>query len=271
MRKFKLATSIIGLLLFASACSNVDNANYKQKALFYTEDSLGDDSGPGAYTYPTDKIYLEGAFDIREFAIYEGEDYYEFFIRINRDFKNDKDYFGGWDVQMFDVYLQFDQGKHTMAVNGRNVKFSDKWNKAVVIAPERKTRVQREIYKKNTEVSDYVSDYEDIASDVIVPDTYIVDFDTLSARISKEKLEGLEDLRGVQVFSLGFDLNADEDNTYNMTVEKFTGQFNFGGGSNYNGNPNVIDILGSNKILEDYLSEEGYEIYPTVDFIEIKK
>ncbi len=84
-------------------------------------------------------------------------------------------------------------------------------------------------------------------------------------------MEGLEDLRGVQVFSLGFDLNADEDNTYNMTVEKFTGQFNFGGGSNYNGNPNVIDILGSNKILEDYLSEEGYEIYPTVDFIEIKK
>lgn len=270
MKRLKLISTIAALLVFASACSNVDSKEESKKTLFYMEDTINDDNGYGEYTYPTDKLYQEGSFDIEEFAIYETENYYEFYFKIGTNFKNDLDYFNGWDVQMFDVYLQLGEGKHTMALSGRNVKFNEKWDKAILISPERTTKVQREVYDKNTEVADCVSNYEDIARDVIIPETYMIDYDTISARVPKGELEGIENLKGVQAFSLGFDIKAGGDNTYNMLVEKYAGKANFGGGSNYDGNSNVIDMIGTNEKLKNYVSKEGYEIYPVVDFIKVK-
>jgi hypothetical protein len=98
----------------------------------------------------------------------------------------------------------------------------------------------------------------------------VVDYNAITAKISKNKIGDLGNLIGIQVFSLGFDKDAKKKNTFNMLVENYTGQNNFGGGTNFDGNPNVIDILGSNEKLADYISEEGYEIYPTIDFIKVK-
>lgn len=270
MKKKNIGMVILGLLLFGNACTNMDKGNENKKALFYMEDAEKDDNGGGSYTYPTNKKYVEGSFDISEFTLYESDDYYEFFIKINSEFTNYDGNFEKWDTQMFDVYLKFGEGKYNMAISGRNVKFSEKWDKAVVIAPMKAHNLRRGIYDRNTEVSDYVSNYEDLARDIIVPDTYKIDYNTISAKISKDKIKGMEDLIGIQVFSMGFDSNSDKKNTFNMLVENYTGQNNFGGGTNFGGNPNVIDVLGENIKLSDYVSEEGYEIYPEIDFIEVK-
>lgn len=270
MNRIKIFTMICGALILGSACTNMENSEINKKALFYMEDVKNDDNGGGTYTYPTDKKYMEGSFDITEFTLYETEDYYEFYIKINSDFTNYEGNFEKWDTQMFDIYLKFDEGKHNMAVSGRNVKFTEKWDKAIVIAPIRTHDLRRVIYDKNGEVSDYVSNYEDLSRDILVPDTYVVDYNAITAKISKNKIGDLGNLIGIQVFSLGFDKDAKKKNTFNMLVENYTGQNNFGGGTNFDGNPNVIDILGSNEKLADYISEEGYEIYPTIDFIKVK-
>lgn len=269
MRKNSLNYLLLGILFLVAGCSSIENKNENKTVLFYFEDEIGDDKGPGTYTYPSDKIFDKKSLDIEEFVIYEGEDYYEFVIRIGSEFKNYTNNFANWDMQMFDIYLQLEDNKHKMAIAGRNVKFSEPWSKAIIIAPERRNNLQRAIYDNNTEVGDSISLYEDLSRDILIPDMQFADYNTVYARILKENLD-LSSLKAVQVFSMAFQRNNRENNTLNALVEEYTGQYNFGGGSNFNGNPNVIDILGENKKLGDYISEEGYEVYPIIDFIKVK-
>jgi len=269
MKRFSVSFMLVALVLSLGACSSIEKKDEKKNVLFYFEDAISDDKGAGNYTYPSDKIFEKGSFDIQEFTIYEADDYYEFVIRIGSEFKNYTSKFANWDMQMFDIYLQLEDNKNTMAVSGRNVKFSEAWSKSIVIAPERQNNLKRAIYSKNTEVGDSISSYEDISRDIIVPNIQFADYNTVYARVLKSNLD-LSKLKAVQVFSMPYDGDAKNHNTLNSIVEEYTGQYNFGGGSNFYGNPNVIDILGDNKKLGDYISEEGYEVYPVIDFIKVK-
>lgn len=269
MKRFSVSFMLVALVLSLGACSSIEKKDEKKNVLFYFEDAISDDKGAGNYTYPSDKIFEKGSFDIQEFTIYEADDYYEFVIRIGSEFKNYTSKFANWDMQMFDIYLQLEDNKNTMAVSGRNVKFSEAWSKSIVIAPERQNNLKRAIYSKNTEVGDSISSYEDISRDIIVPNIQFADYNTVYARVLKSNLD-LSKLKAVQVFSMSYDGDAKNHNTLNSIVEEYTGQYNFGGGSNFYGNPNVIDILGDNKKLGDYISEEGYEVYPVIDFIKVK-
>ncbi len=86
-------------------------------------------------------------------------------------------------------------------------------------------------------------------------------------KVKKEKFPDLKSLEGVQVFVLGADGYAMQDHVYNRLVLKNADTWRFGGGTDYHGNPNVIDILGDNQALINYRSEQDIRVFSSVDLI----
>lgn len=275
MKRILNLLMIAGALLLvacSSAKENKDIEIFNREIVFTAEDALGDDNGPGTYAYPTGRTYINGAYDLLELKVDNVDDTstdYEFTITINSYFKNDAEFFGGWDIQMFDIYLNTGEGKHRQAIAGRNLKIRDGWDKAVIVAPEREVRIKNKVFEENKEVSDDISDYEDLTGAIYLPDSIYVDNNKLIIRVSKDKLGSWNEVKGIQLFALGFTTDPSDDYTYNMDVEEFTGQNNFGGGTNYEGNSNVLDILGDNSKMADYKSEDGISEFAEVDLIKV--
>ena len=46
------------------------------------KDPSGDDKGPGAYVYPTDKVYTPGSFDLTEFKMKVSGDKADFSVTV---------------------------------------------------------------------------------------------------------------------------------------------------------------------------------------------
>lgn len=270
--KLLIISGAVLLVGCSSAKQEKEVEIFNREIVFTAQDKIGDDNGSGSYVYPTGRTYIKGAYDLVELKvdnIDESSTDYEFTVTINNFFKNDKDYFGNWDIQMFDIYLNTGEGKFKQTISGRNLKIKDGWDKAVIVAPEREVRVKNKVFEENKEVSDNISDYEDLTGAIFLPDAVEVDNNKLIIRVSKEKLGSWSEVKGIQVFSLGFTTDSAEDYTYNMAVEEFTGQDNFGGGTNYEGDSNVIDILGDNSKMADYKAEEGIAEFAEVDLIKV--
>ena len=87
------------------------------------EDPLGDDHGPGSYTYPTDSVFLPGSYDLTRFtAGTEGDDLVFSFV-VDAPVLNPWGSPRGLSVQTFDVYIDTDPGAGTGArllIPGRN-------------------------------------------------------------------------------------------------------------------------------------------------------
>lgn len=100
------------------------------------EDPLGDDFGPGSYTYPTDAVFEPGVFDAERFSV--GIDGEEFVFRFDMDGPITNPWGSGINLslQTFDVYVDFDPGMGTgarMLLEGRNAALApgDGWDMAV--------------------------------------------------------------------------------------------------------------------------------------------
>ncbi len=272
MKKLLLISTLVAGLLLAGGCGKTagTKAGGVQKApgvILEQTDVMGDDNGPGTYVYPTDKVFVPGAFDITGIMIKDGGTSYDIAITMATDFKNDWGNPAGWDVQLFDVYLNLGTGIHKQAIAGRHVKMAEGWDKAILIGPDKPTRMQKELDDKNIDVADDVSDFETLVDDVLLPDEIITMGNTLTMKISKEKIGDLSNLKGTQVFVLSSEGYPTKTDTYNRVVNEYAAQWRFGGGSDYLGDPNVIDILGDNTKLGNYKSDEGVTEYPTVDMI----
>lgn len=225
------------------------------KVIFEKADLKGDDNGPGTYTYPTDRVFSAGAFDLTGFKILDAGSNYNFVFEIAIDFKNDWKNAGGWDVQMFDVYMNLGTGKFKHTVSGRHVKVAEGWDIAMVVGPDKASRMSKEIADKNEDVFDDVTPTENLAKSVLIPDAVTVKGNTLIASIAKDKVGDLSKLNGVQAFVLGSEGYPNKEDTYNRVVNEFSAQWRIGGGSDYFGDPNVMDIIGENKALGNYNSE----------------
>ena len=98
-------------------------------------DPVGDDHGPGSYTYPTDPVFAPGVFDITSFDVAYNDRNLVFTFGMNAEITNPWGSAIGLSLQTFDIYLDLD-GQPTGASNlleGRNAQLADGygWDAAI--------------------------------------------------------------------------------------------------------------------------------------------
>ncbi|MGM0606873.1 MAG: glucodextranase DOMON-like domain-containing protein [Candidatus Muiribacteriota bacterium] len=234
-------------------------------AFFYHEDVEGDGYGPGYYVYPRNPEISREAFDLKSFTVEDVNDFvymkFEFHEPVNRN----NSYFGRFDQIMIDVYIDRDQQPYsgeTKSLPGRDVEFKHNqgWESVVLVTP-----LGSEKIKKFLEY-----DYDNIqtklwykSGKIALPEFYVTSHKTITAKVPKKHVGEPRDWWGYQVLVMGFsEDNLTRKNLYVKPVSASAGSKYFGGGSNYYGNPNVLDILddGKNFIQKDILS--NYKISP---------
>lgn len=204
-------------------------------------DPAGDDNGPGTYTYPTDQVYKPGSFDIRSFEVVPTGDTVEFRVTLNQridDPWESRNWGGnGFSLQMVFIHIDTtpDQGA-THALPGVNVRFADAeaWDKVVLISPQGPTRVNSEVEAKAP----------DDKARVVVPKVTRASGKTLIAIVDAAALGGAPQPGwGYQVLmqsNEGFPAKTD---LLTRKVNEYEGQHRFGGGTDFDNDPHVIDML----------------------------
>jgi hypothetical protein len=228
------------------------------------KDPLGDDDGPGAYVYPTDRVYLPGSFDLTHFTVKEQGGSYIFEITVNAKLENPWDMDTGFSIQMAEIYIDAD-GKagsgHEIALPGMNAAFlpEAQWEKAVLVSPQTASRVKTEISGKAP----------DVAKDIIVPIKVTPHGKTIIAVADKKEF-GIELTPGMgyQILVTSNEGFPDSNEILSRKVNEYEGQHRFGGGSDYSGDPHFVDMLyppaqggaaeitGQHACLSKYVSNE---------------
>ncbi len=224
------------------------------------KDPKGDDKGPGGYTYPTDAVYKKGSFDMTSFEVKEDGDMVEFRITVNakvEDPWNSKSWGGnGFSVQMAFIHIDTDhkpKSGHAEGLAGTNVVFAEEsyWDKVVVVSPQGPTRLNSEIDLKAASVK----------KDVVVPQKTFARGKTLIARVKKSDLGGAPAKGwGYQVLiqsNEGFPAKTD---LLTRKVNEYEGQHRFGGGTDYDCDPHVIDMLVAPAKGEDAEIQGQYNV-----------
>jgi carbohydrate-binding DOMON domain-containing protein len=206
-------------------------------------DPTGDDKGPGNYTYPTDAVYRPGAFDLTEFEVVPGANQTEFRITVRTRIEDpwDSPAWGGngFSVQMAFIHIDTDHKKGSGVQDGlpgTNVRFAEDeaWDRVIIVSPQGATRVNSEIGLKASQWKDKI----------IVPKVTRAQGKTLIAIVDNAQLGGPPQTTwGYQVLmqsNEGFPAKTD---LLTRKVNEFEGQHRFGGGSDYDNDPHVMDIL----------------------------
>jgi hypothetical protein len=210
---------------------------------FSLSDPAGDDDGPGTYTYPTDAVYRPGSFDITEFQVVPKGDQVELKITVKSRIEDpwDSAAWGGngFSVQMAFIHVDADHVKGSGVrdgLPGTNVRFAEDeaWDRVIVVSPQGPTRVNSEIDSKCPQWKDRI----------IVPRITRASGRTLIAVVDRAALGGAPTPAwGWQVLmqsNEGFPAKTD---LLTRKVNEFEGQHRFGGGTDYDNDPHVMDLL----------------------------
>lgn len=204
------------------------------------KDPVGDDDGPGGYTYPTDEAYTPGSFDLTGFSVTTKGDRVTFDVTFKAPLKDPWGLGSGFSTQMVFIFIQTEnrQGNGFVeTVPGLNVKFdeADAWDKLVILSPQPAVRVEREIEQRVA---------RDQQASIIVPDRAKGSGNTISASVDLAQLGGGDPSKwGYQVViqsNEGFPENLD---LLTRKVNEVAIQHRFGGGTDDDCDPNVIDLL----------------------------
>jgi len=204
------------------------------------KDPIGDDKGPGTYTYPTDAVYAPGSFDLTDFTINWSGNNVEFNVSVNDKLKDPWGMGVGFAVQMVFIFIDKDgiEGSgHTEGMPGLNIKFEPKsaWEKVIILSPQPQTRVLTEV---RTKVD------PKLAKDVIVPRRTTGSGKTITASVKLDELGGGDPATwGYQVVMQSNEGFPDKTDLLTRKVNEFEGQHRFGGGNDGNCDPHVMDIL----------------------------
>jgi carbohydrate-binding DOMON domain-containing protein len=206
-------------------------------------DPTGDDDGPGTYTYPTDAVYKPGSFDITELQVITAGAQVEFRVTVRSRIEDPWDSAAwngnGFSVQMAFIHLDTDHQKGSGVrdgLPGTNVRFAEDeaWDRVVIISPQGPARVNSEIALKAGQWKDRI----------VVPRITRASGKTLVAIVDAKDLGGPPAPGwGYQVLmqsNEGFPAKTD---LLTRKVNEFEGQHRFGGGTDYDNDPQVMDIL----------------------------
>ncbi len=211
------------------------------------EDPSGDDNGPGTYTYPTDKVYAPGSFDLKKLEVVPQGDTTELRLTVNAKIEDpwDSKAWGGngFSVQMAFIHIKTSSGAgaSTEGLAGTNVRFAadQGWDRVVIISPQGPTRVNSEIDQKAAHLKDKI----------IVPKTTRVSGRTIVAVVNTADLGGTPSRSwGYQALvqsNEGFPAKTD---LLTRKVNEFEGQHRFGGGTDYENDPHVIDMFAGKAV-----------------------
>ena len=207
------------------------------------KDPRGDDDGPGSYTYPTDAVYKRGSFDLTEVSLKEdGDDIkvtVSFAARIEDPWRSSEWGGNGFSLQM--VFLFFDTDHvagsgHKDGLSGLNVRFREesRWEKVLIISPQGTEKLRLEVRSKARRVR----------SDVILPSRVRVRGRSIVATFPKSALgTALRPGLGLQALvqsNEGYPKGAE---LLTRPVNEYRGAHRFGGGSDYDCDPHVIEML----------------------------
>lgn len=203
------------------------------------KDPAGDDNGPGAYTYPTDNVYRKGAFDITAVDFRFKGDKVEIAVAQGSQLE-DKCWSMqfGFCVEMVFVFIQADaKTGHVEGLPGLNVQFAPDaaWNKVIIMSPQPAARVRSEVETKVTKA---------LQADVIVPARTKGGGRVITTWVDRKDLPAGDPMTwGFQVLmqsNEGFPASSD---LLTRKVNEYEGQHRFGGGTDTDCDPHVVDLL----------------------------
>jgi len=222
------------LVLFAAL---VAGAALAQEVSF--KDPSGDDKGPGNYVYPTDKVYKAGSFDLTELKLKVSGDKATFSVSVGSALEDPWGMGGGFATQMVFVFIDTD-GKEgsgfTKGLPGLNVAFApaDAWDRCVILSPQPQQRVLSETETKAAWAK----------GAVLVPMRTRGAGRTISGTVSLKELgEGDPTKWGYQVVMQSNEGFPDKADLLTRKVNEFEGQHRFGGGTDGDCDPHVMDVL----------------------------
>jgi carbohydrate-binding DOMON domain-containing protein len=201
------------------------------------DDPVGDDKGPGSYTYPTDRVYKPGSFDITKLEVSQKGDKVTFALTVNSDLEDPWGMGVGYAVQMAFIHIDTGPGGFTEGIPGTNVSFApdSAWDRVVILSPQKSFRVKQEVKQKVD---------PKMAKAIVVTDSRGKGR-TISATIDRKELpEGDLTKWGYQVLMQSNEGFPDKNDVLTRKVNEFEGQHRFGGGNDGDCDPHVLDVLG---------------------------
>jgi carbohydrate-binding DOMON domain-containing protein len=226
------------------------------------QDPTGDDDGPGKYVYPTDPVYKPGSFDLTQLKVTQKGDKVTFAVSVNADLEDPWSMPAPADfsIQMAIIHIQTGPGGFTKGIPGTNVAFApeDAWNKVVILSPQPAGRVRSEAKQKAA----------DLKEAIVVPEETIGKGRTITGTVDK-KLLGEGDITkwGYQVLMQSNEGFPDKTDLLTRKVNEYEGPHRFGGGTDTDCDPHVLDILagkgkGDKSEIEEQHKMLAYECNP---------
>lgn len=222
------------LLLLGSASASAQEFSFK--------DPKGDDKGPGTYTYPTDGVYTPGSFDLTGITFKDKGASIEIKIdvatRIEDPWESKSWGGNGFSVQFVQIYLDLDHKEgsgQTRSLPGINVLFSsaEAWDKVILVSPQGKTRLQAEIDTKAAAVK----------KSIVIPTVTRAQGISLLVVVDKKDLEGFGPGFGFQALMNSNEGYPAETDLLTRKVNEYGGDHRFGGGSDFDCDPHVLDLF----------------------------
>ena len=231
MTKKIWTTGVLAALLLAGSA-------LAQKVSF--KDPANDDNGPGNYTYPTDSVYKRGSFDLTGLDVQAKGNKVDFDVDFNTALEDPWRMGTGFSVEMVFIAIDNKEGGMTEGPPGTNVTFADgnQPDYIVVISPQPASRVKTEVEHKVAAANQAA---------YVIPARVKAAGRTISASVDLDKLGGGDPSTwGYQVLVQSNEGFPEGKDLMTRKVNEFEGQHRFGGGSDYDCDPHVIDTLAGN-------------------------
>ena len=247
-------------IIFAAAVALSAATASAQEVVF--KDPTGDDNGPGKYVYPTDPVYKPGSFDLTQLRVKQAGDKVTFEVSVNADVEDpwQMPQPANFSIQMAIIHVKTGKGGHTKGIPGTNVQFApgEEWNKVVILSPQPAGRVRSEAKQKAG----------DLKEDIVVPEETVGKGRTISGTVDKKSLgDGDITKWGYQVIMQSNEGFPDKTDLLTRKVNEYEGQHRFGGGTDSDCDPHVIDVLagkgtGDKSEIEEQHKMLAYECNP---------
>ncbi len=247
MKTSRLALFTLAAALLGAPALAANKVSFK--------DPSGDDKGPGKYTYPTDPVYKRGSFDLTDFSLEKKGDKGELTIGLNTSLENPWKMGAGFSVQMIFVFIDTD-GKEgsgsTDGLPGLNVKFAPAhaWDKAIIISPQDASRVKAEVGNKAGAQKD----------NIIVPSRVKGSGRKITASFDASGLQGEPSQWRYQVLVQSSEGFPSGNDLLTRKVNEYEGQHRFGGGTDSDCDPHVMDLLAGSAKGDASEAQAQYEM-----------
>lgn len=223
-------------------------------------DPTGDDKGPGTYEYPLDLAYKTGSFDLKKVTIRNNGSVLQTYrlelgIDVNAQLEDVWRMGGGFSLQMIFIFIDTDLvpgSGFTTAPPGLNISFDPQnaWDKCIIISPQSAQRVQKEIEAKLS---------HEMAKAMII---------AKSPRGGGQHIRATADwpeapkpdqyaYQVIMQVNDGFPLGND---LLTRRIWSAPGIHRFGGGTDDDCDPNVLDILAGKAKGEESEKNEQYKM-----------